>query len=645
MFPAQRRCVANAVCLQAHITKYLTATSTTHYNNALYGSQQNRNLTRKSSSIGQQKKSLDFELNTADSPADVPNIQFAHARMGPFFQEEPRLRNQFSQDAFLRGFLKRHVCSKHLHEMNGRLQELGERVTTDIYELSLRMESEPPRLEQFSAWGSRVDKLITSTAWQNMKAESRADPDHRRPILALKLLTSKHVTRLYQMTQFYLFEPSGGLYGCPLAMTNGAARTVELLQGTQPWLYDQTFPHLTSRDPDQFWTSGQWMTERRGGSDVASGTETVAVEQTDGTYKLFGYKWFSSATDADMTLTLARVVDKNGSTGTSGLSLFYLDVKSQTSKIQIMKLKNKLGTRQLPTAELLIDGATAYKISDEGRGVSAMSQMLTLTRIHTAVHAAGAMRRIVNLARDYAGRRKAFGRRLLQHPLHVHTLAGLEVEARAAAIFVFEVSRLLGRQETQAPSEELEVEADVLRLAVPLLKLYVSKQSVSVVSEGLECFGGQGYIEDTDLPRLLRDTQVTPIWEGTTNILSLDVLRAIRKSASKPAVHATKQSESDTSSLPPILHNFRRDVLARVSPGKETRSLEVAGVKVETALAEVLAHWSRLDQTQQDMSARETAFSLARIYMGALLVEHAAHSSATETDVYTAQRCAQNFVA
>ncbi|GFN79983.1 isobutyryl-coa dehydrogenase, mitochondrial, partial [Plakobranchus ocellatus] len=156
--------------------------------------------------------------------------------------------------------------------------------------------------------------------------------------------------RLYQMAQFYLYEPSAGLYGCPLAMTNGAARTIEVSM---------------CRDPQTFWTSGQWMTEKRGGSDVAGGTETVAVEQPEGTYKLYGYKWFSSATDADITLTLARIVDDHGSTvkGTRGLSLFYLDVKGQKSNIQLVKLKNKLGTRQLPTAELLIEGATAHKVS------------------------------------------------------------------------------------------------------------------------------------------------------------------------------------------------------------------------------------------------------------------------------------------
>ncbi|GFS23543.1 novel acyl-CoA-dehydrogenase protein [Elysia marginata] len=389
MFLTWKRSITTVTCLQAH-AKAVLSTVRARDSAAPFGLGywQNRKY---SNSLQQQNEASNTESTPEAHPTNIPSVPFAHARLGPFFQEEPQLKNQFSQDAFLQGYLQQHVPTKHLQKMRERLENLGERVANDIYQLSKRMESEPPRLEQINAWGKRVDNLITSTAWQDMKSiaaqEGLVASGYEREF--------DEWSRLFQMTQFYLFEPSGGLYGCPLAMTNGAARTVELLRDTHPWLFAHTFPHLTSRDPDQFWTSGQWMTEKKGGSDVAGGTETVAVEQADGSHKLYGYKWFSSATDADMTLTLARLVDGQGNVvkGTRGLSLFYLDVKGQRSNIQIMKLKNKLGTRQLPTAEILMDGAIAYKISEEGRGVSAMSQMLTLTRIHTAIHAASTMRR------------------------------------------------------------------------------------------------------------------------------------------------------------------------------------------------------------------------------------------------------------
>ncbi|CAL1534839.1 unnamed protein product [Lymnaea stagnalis] len=552
---------------------------------------------------------------------------FAHAKLGPFFQERPRLDNQYTQDVFLKSFLKRHLPKEHFHVINEDLTRFGQRAVGEIYELSLRMEAEQPRLEQIDAWGRRVDKLVTSTAWHRMKEiaaeEGMIACGYERAF--------GEWSRLYQISKFYLFEPSGGLYGCPLAMTNGAAKTLEIFRGKHSGVYEKAFSRLTSRDPRTFWTSGQWMTEKQGGSDVAGGTETLAVEQQDGTYKLYGYKWFSSATDADMTLTLARVVDKHGRVqeGTKGLSLFYLEVRDEhgtMNNIQMLKLKNKLGTKQLPTAELLIDGATAQKISDDGRGVWSMSSMLTITRMHTAMGAASAMRRMVSLARDYATRRKAFGKVLHKHSLHVHTLAKMEVETRAATIFVLEVARLLGRQEVATEGNELKAEADVLRLVVPLAKLYVSKQSVAVASEGLECFGGQGYIEDTDLPRILRDTQVNAIWEGTTNILSLDVLRAITKSSGS------------------VLDHYRDDVLQRVSPATSHSELGVAANAVESAVNKVLSYAVKLPARCTEISAREFAYSLARIYMGALLIEHANHKDASPTDVYTANRwCEQDL--
>ncbi|GFS23539.1 acyl-CoA dehydrogenase family member 11 [Elysia marginata] len=146
-------------------------------------------------------------------------------------------------------------------------------------------------------------------------------------------------------------------------------------------------------------------------------------------------------------------------------------------------------------------------------------------------------------------------------------------------------------------------------------------QSVTVVSEGLECFGGQGYIEDTDLPRLLRDTQVTPIWEGTTNILSLDVLRAIRKSPLKSVASSDQQGfASVAGAAPKVLLNFRQDVLSRIAPAREKRSLQKEASKLGTAMDAVLSRWTGLDKSQQDMAARELAFSLARIYMDGVTV-------------------------
>ena len=439
-------------------------------------------------------------------------------------------------------------------------------------------------------------------------------------------------SRLHQIAKLYLFSASSGLFSCPLAMTDGAAKILKDNVHSEGILTN-AYSRLISRDHRKFWTSGQWMTERKGGSDVAHGTETTAKAQDDGTYKLCGYKWFSSATDADMTLTLARICDNDGNSlqGSKGLSLFYLETRDrngQLNGIQIEKLKNKLGTRQLPTAELLLDGVTAYKISDEGKGVSSISQMLTLTRIHNSLSSVSPMRRVLSFAKDYATKRVAFQKYLTKHPLHMHTLAGMEVETRAAMALVLELARLLGLQENGKASKNDKL---VFRLLTPITKLYTAKQAVSVISEGLECFGGQGYIEDTGLPGLLRDAQVLPIWEGTTNILSLDVLRAIAKTEGG------------------VILSFRDAVMKKISHVHEQSHSDFGSVcdVLKKRLQETLTFLQEAAKEGPDyleISARDLAYSLARIYAGALLIEHASWSQAEQSDVAVAKRwCLRNL--
>ncbi|XP_076452464.1 acyl-CoA dehydrogenase family member 11-like [Babylonia areolata] len=544
-------------------------------------------------------------------------LPFASARLGRFTQEAPQLGNQYTQDSLLRSYLRRHIPAQSLPEIEADLERFGHRVGTDIYDLHLRCEREPPTLEQTDAWGHRVDVLRTSTAWTAMHSIAAQEG-----LIALAYERQFGASsRLYQVSKLYLFSPSSGLYGCPLAMADGAAKIIETVQTSASWLVERALSRLTSRDPSRFWTSGQWMTEKRGGSDVAGGTETLAVEQTDGSYRLYGYKWFSSATDADMTFTLARVVDRHGNTveGTKGLSLFYVELRDgegRLNNIQVHKLKNKLGTRQLPTAELLLEGSHALRVSEEGRGVAAISNMLTLTRLHNSVSASSAMRRMVNLARDYSTRRQAFGSVLKDYPLHVQTLARMEVEARGASLLSLEAARLLGREEV---GEATETETLLLRLLVPVMKLYTAKQAVAVASEGLECFGGQGYIEDTGLPSILRDAQVLTIWEGTTNVLSLDVLRALAKSKGA------------------VLHAFNAEVNSRLQAAAGITELRQASDKVRKG-AESIVGFAASHTSQLEVAARDFAFSIARVAVGALLIDHAASSVGTEQDVYAALR-------
>ncbi|XP_007445118.1 acyl-CoA dehydrogenase family member 11-like, partial [Python bivittatus] len=317
-------------------------------------------------------------------------------------------------------------------EVNVYLERFGARMRDEIDFLGRECELNPPRLQQFDAWGQRVDQIITCPAWKRMKdisaEESLVAEGYKRRYSSW--------SRVHQIAKLYLFIPPSGCYGSPLAMTDGAAKAIESLGIPKP--LEEAYAHLTSCDPKTFWTSGQWMTERKGGSDVGGGTETIARELPDGSYSLHGFKWFTSATDSDMTLTLARIMAADGQIkqGSRGLSLFYLKLyeDGKLNGIKIERLKEKLGTRPLPTAELLLDGARAHLISAEGQGIACIANMLNIARIYNAVSAVGIMRRIVHMARDYATKREAFGKPLKDHPLHMQTLARMEVSTTSFRI-------------------------------------------------------------------------------------------------------------------------------------------------------------------------------------------------------------------
>ncbi|KAL9834418.1 acyl-CoA dehydrogenase family member 11-like isoform 1-T2 [Geothlypis trichas] len=541
------------------------------------------------------------------------------------FQEQPEIGNPYLEDTLLRSYLKTHLPPKVLEEVHQDLERFGNRLLTKIQPLSWECELNPPVFRQFDAWGRRVDHIHTCSAWRRMKEISAEEG------LIAEAYEKRYSnwSRLYQAVKLYLFSSSSGGFSCPLAMTDGAAKVIESLG--IPGSLKNAFDRLTSRDPDKFWTSGQWMTERRGGSDVANGTETVARKQPDGSYRLYGFKWFTSAADSDMALTLARIADAEGqcTQGSRGLSLFFLRVRDEEGKlnnIQVQRLKDKLGTRQMATAELWLQGARAELISAEGRGVAAISNMLNITRIHNVIGAVAAMRRMISLSRDYACKRVAFGKLLKDHPLHVQTIARMEVQVRGAFLLLMDIVRLLGLAETNLASEQEQL---LLRLLIPVAKLYTGKQASAVAVEAMESFGGQGYMEDTGLPVILRDALVLSIWEGTTNILSLDVLRSLAKSHGQvmavflSTVQKKLELASGTEELSPAVHRAREAI------GSLQQFMAATGS--ERALS-------------MELAARDFSYSLARIYTGALLMEHAARPGASPTDICAALRwCEQEL--
>ncbi len=395
---------------------------------------------------------------------------------------------------------------------------MGRLAGGDLYRLQLADRLNEPRLTQWDAWGNRVDQIEVTPLW---RVAASLAAEHGVVATAYERRHGLH-SRIHQCALAYLFTPSTDIYSCPLAMTDGAART--LLDSGNRALVERAVPHLTARDPEEFWTSGQWMTEITGGSDVGL-TETTARRDDGGQWRLYGRKWFTSATTAEMALTLAR--PEGNPPGGRGLALFYVEPRDEAGRlrgIQVNRLKDKLGTRKVPTAELTLDGTPATLVHGTTDGVRNITPMLNITRLWNGISAVALMRRGVALALDYARKRVAFGAPVADKPLHLDTLAALQAEAEAAFQLAFYVAELTGRGEAGESDEE---ELSLLRLLTPLMKLTTAKQAVSVASEVLEACGGAGYVEDTGLPVLLRDSQVLPIWEGTTNVLALDTLRAL----------------------------------------------------------------------------------------------------------------------
>jgi acyl-CoA dehydrogenase len=435
-----------------------------------------------------------------------------------FRQSPPELGDQYADDAALRGYLRATLPADVLQEVEPELRELGALSGGPWYRMQQEDRLEEPRLTQWDPWGERIDRIDATRVWR--QAERAAA---ERGIVATAY-EQKHgrFSRIHQFALAYLFAPSTDVYACPLAMTDGAART--LLDSGNTALIERAVPRLTSRDPARFWTSGQWMTETTGGSDVGL-SETVARRDADGAWRLHGVKWFTSAAASQMALTLARP-EGNGPGG-RGLALFYLEPRDEAGRLQgirIRRLKDKLGTRKLPTAELELDGAPATPVGELRDGVRAIAPMLNLTRTWNAVSAIAFMRRGLALATDYAHRRVAFGRPLAELPLHADTLRGLEAEFRGALLLTVRVAELIGVREAGEGGEDTD---RLLRILTPIAKLTTARQAVAVVAECMEALGGAGYVEDTGLPALLRDTHVLPIWEGTTNVLALEALRAL----------------------------------------------------------------------------------------------------------------------
>ncbi|KAJ6590072.1 acyl-CoA dehydrogenase NM domain-like protein [Mycena vulgaris] len=445
-----------------------------------------------------------------------------------FHQPSPPNEHPYLADPVLPSLLKRILPQSVLNEIEPDLTRLGHDLINVVRPLAAKVQT--PTLTQYSAWGERIDLLQTSEGWRALKdlaiTEGYLSNAYERKY-------QEH-SRVYMFSKCMLMTGDFHVIMCPFGMTDGGARLIELFGSDK--MKQEILPRLISRDPATYYTSGQWMTESTGGSDV-SRTETRAVPTSTMSmdlgpaYLLDGFKWFSSAAEGNLSVALARTGDT--AAGSGALSLFVVPLRLQSfptplsNNIQIHRLKDKIGTHGVPTAELSLNSARAWLIGAPNQGIKTIAPMLNITRVHSAIHSVGSLQRCLSIARSYATvRAVGGGTKLLESiPLHMENLANTSILYGALTHLTFGAVALLGKSECDVATEE---ELARLRLITPTVKGFTAMKAVTAMEECMAALGAQGYIEETGFGRLIRDALVEKIWEGTVDVMALDLVRATK---------------------------------------------------------------------------------------------------------------------
>ncbi|KIV91746.1 hypothetical protein PV10_06253 [Exophiala mesophila] len=580
---------------------------------------------------------------------------------------EPNSQNKHeaSDDAVLSRVLSIYLPSPLPQHIQSHLHNFSRLVLSpSTLQYTVDCDTDLPTIHQLTTFGeeNKVAPLRTSEGWRMLKLiETKAGVvGYGYPQSGIPLEFNR---RVHQYATLHLWHGSAAVATCPMAMTDGAAallrRHIDDSDGDQPGrakVLRDSYSRLVSLDPETSWTSGQWMTERTGGSDVR-GTETVARRLTQseldadsvarrdkdahgqplGPWTVDGFKWFSSATDADMAVLLAqtdkglsafyaplrRQTGLSPSTAPSTLTTQASDVPTEMNGVRIQRLKNKLGTKGVPTAELELKGMRAYLIGTQGQGIKEISSILNITRLHTAGGGTGTLARALAVSRAYTQVRKVKGTFLSENPQHLAWMAGETVKYHANAHLLFLGVALLGASEQSQPAvasntpsatiipQDATAVANLLRLLTPVAKAQCSLNAVSGVRACMESLGGVGYCENNEdggvmnLARLLRDTTVNPIWEGTTSVMAEDVLRVVKNPRVK-----------NKNVLDDVLGTWLRTVLAAVSSDLFKIELDIVQTRYR-ALNELVRD---TDSVQLHWRGREVLDHIEAVVSAALLM-------------------------
>ncbi|MFI2036968.1 acyl-CoA dehydrogenase family protein [Streptomyces bottropensis] len=423
----------------------------------------------------------------------------------------------FAADQVLTEAVERYLAPEVLEEARGELSGFGRTAgSAQVQEWGRLANENPPKLRAYDRYGNRVDEVEFHPSWHRLLGKGVS-----AGLTAAWTRPGGHVRRAAAFVVWTQVEAGNG---CPLSMTHAAVPALR----TDPALAAEWEPRLTSMLYD--WDMrpagqkagalfGMAMTEKQGGSDVRANTTVARPLAEDGTYELTGHKWFCSAPMSDGFLVLAQAP--------GGLTCFLVPrvlADGSRNVFRIQRLKEKLGNRSNASAEIEFDGTWARRVGDEGRGVRTVIGMVAATRLDCALGAASLMRQAVAQAVHHCAHREAFGGPLIDKPLMRNVLADLALESEAATVLAMRLAAAYDAAESGDENER-----SLLRLAVPVAKYWVTKRCAPLVVEASECLGGNGYVEESGMPRLLRESPLNSVWEGAGNVQALDVLRALQR--------------------------------------------------------------------------------------------------------------------
>jgi putative acyl-CoA dehydrogenase len=401
-----------------------------------------------------------------------------------------------------------------------RLSAWGEQLgRAETFELAARANRFAPELKTHDRFGERIDEVVFDPAWHELMRVAMRAGEH-----CLPWADPRPGAQVARAAAYLMHAEVENGTQCPLTMTYAAVPVLKRYANDVP-LAGECVPRVLGREYDprslpiavkSSALIGMGMTERQGGSDVRANV-TRGERSADGSYRLTGQKWFFSAPMCDAHLVLAQAE--------GGLSCFLLPrilPDGSRNAVRLVRLKDKLGNRSNASSEVEFDAAWACILGDEGRGVPVIIEMVRHTRLDCAIGSAGIVRGATARALHHAAHRRAFGKRLVQQPLMQNVLADLVLEADAATALSLRLARAF-------EEDASEGEKSFARLATPAIKYWVCKRAPTVVAEAMEVLGGNGYVEESDLPRFYREAPLNSIWEGSGNIMCLDVLRAARR--------------------------------------------------------------------------------------------------------------------